>query len=347
MLLAGDIGGTKTNLAVFSQDSGPRKPITEATFISSKYNSLEAIIREFIEGEKVSISYASFGVAGPVVDGEAQITNLPWDIEEAHLKSALQLKSVLLMNDLVATANAIPFMDSNDLYSLKKGAALTGGTMAVIAPGTGLGEAYLTWDGSRYRAFGSEGGHVDFAPTSPLEIALLEFLQNRFDHVSYERVCSGSGIPNIYDFYKETGLVEEPEWLAEELALVADRTPLIAKTALSKEKECRICGQTMETFVSILGAETGNMALKFLTTGGIFLGGGIPPRIIPALESGAFLRSYRNKGRFVELLDEIPIYVILNPKSALFGAACAGLEMLKLLIQPWVMHNLKVSTVRR
>jgi glucokinase len=307
MLLAGDIGGTKTNLALYSPDSGPRKPITEATFTSAKYNSLEAIVKEFIEAEKVIISYASFGVAGPVVGGEAQITNLPWYIE--------------------ATANAIPFMDSTDLYSLKNGTALMGGTMAVIAPGTGLGEAYLTWDGSGYRAFGSEGGHVDFAPTSPLEIELLEFLKQRYAHVSYERVCSGRGIPNIYDFYKQTGLLEEPEWLAEELIRVTDRTPLIAKTALDKGGECAICERTLETFVSILGAETGNVALKFLATGGIFLGGGIPPRIIPALESGSFLKSYRNKGRFVELLDEIPIYVILNPKSALFGAACVGLEM--------------------
>jgi glucokinase len=201
------------------------------------------------------------------------------------------------------------------------------GAIAVVAPGTGLGEAFLTWDGSRYVAQPSEGGHADFAPTNPLEVGLLQYLWERYEHVSYERVCSGLGIPNIYAYLRDSGYAAEPAWLAEVLAQAQDPTPIIVNTALDQSQPCELCMGTLDTFVSILGAEAGNMALNTLATGGVYLGGGIPPRILPALERAHFMRSFYNKGRFGEFLARIPVYVIMNPKVALLGAAAFGLTM--------------------
>jgi glucokinase len=197
----------------------------------------------------------------------------------------------------------------------------------VIAPGTGLGQAFLTWDGGRYYAHPSEGGHTDFAPSDDTEIALLRYLMRRFDHVSYEWVCSGMGIPNIYNFFKDSGYVPEPDWLAAELAAADDPTPVIVNRALERPQEAPLCKATLDLFVSVLGAEAGNLALKVLATGGVYLGGGIPPRILPALQDGRFMRAFLRKGRFGRLLERVPVHVILNPKSALMGAAVFGLEM--------------------
>lgn len=325
MLLAGDIGGTKTNLAVFSPEAGPRAPLAEARFPSADYSSLEALVREFLSQVNLKVERASFGVAGPVVAGQATITNLPWVMEETQLREALKLSSVRLLNDLAAIAHAVPFLEPADVHTLNEGKPAPGGTIAVIAPGTGLGEAFLTWDGSRYRPHASEGGHADFAPTNPLEVELLRYLQDRFEHVSYERVCSGRGLPNIYAFLRDSGYADEPAWLAEELAAADDHTPVIVNTALARE--CELCVATLDTFVSILGAEAGNLALKVLTSGGVYLGGGIPPRILPALEQEQFMRAFRRKGRMLDLLARVPVHVILNPRVALLGAACHGLEL--------------------
>ena len=324
-LLAGDIGGTKTNLAVFSPEAGPRAPLTEARFPSADYPSLEALVCEFLSQVDVKVERASFGVAGPVVAGRASITNLPWVMDEEQLQAALHLSSVRLLNDLNAIAHAVPFLESADLHTLNEGQPTPDGNIAVVAPGTGLGEAFLTWDGSRYRSRASEGGHADFAPTNPLEIELLRYLQHRFQHVSYERVCSGRGLPNIYAFLKDSGYADEPAWLAEQLAAADDPTPVIVNTALARE--CELCVATLDTFVSILGAEAGNLALKVLASGGVYLSGGIPPRILPALEQGPFMQAFRNKGRMSDLLARVPVHVILNPKVALLGAACHGLEL--------------------
>ena len=216
MLLAGDIGGTKTHLAIVSPKIGPRAPLAEATFPSAHYRSLEAVVGEFLGQVNLGVERASFGVAGPVVAGRATITNLPWVIDEAQLSHELHLSSVQLLNDLEAIAWAVPHLsdDPADLCTLNAGRAVAGGTIGVIAPGTGLGEAYLTFDGERYRAHASEGGHTDFAPATRDEIALLHFLFDHLDHVSYERICSGIGIPNIYSFLRDSGFALEPPWLA-------------------------------------------------------------------------------------------------------------------------------------
>jgi glucokinase len=327
MLLAGDIGGTKTNLAVFSPEAGPRAPLAEATFPSTDYPSLEALAREFLSQIDLQVKRASFGVAGPVAAGRAEITNLSWVMDETQLQEALNLSSVRLLNDLASIAHAVPFLEPDDLHTLNEGQPVPGGAIAIVAPGTGLGEAYLAWDGSRYRPYASEGGHTDFAPNNPLEVELLRYLQDRFEHVSCERVCSGRGLPNIYAYLKDSGYADEPAWLAEQLAAADDPTPVIVNTALSRERPCELCVATLNTFVSILGAEAGNLVLKVMATGGVYLGGGIPPRILPALEGKRFLEAFQRKGRMSDLLARVPVHVILNPKIALLGAACYGLEL--------------------
>ena len=328
MLLAGDIGGTKTNLAIFSSESGPRTPLVEATLPSGRYPSLEALVSDFLAQVDLKPERASFGVAGPVVAGKATITNLPWVMSETQLQTALGFSpgGVRLLNDLAAIAHAVPWLESDDLHTLNQGQAVPGGAIAVIAPGTGLGEGFLIWDGSRYRAHASEGGHTDFAPTNSLEVDLLSYLLDRFGHVSYERVCSGQGLTNIYAFLKDSGYAQEPAWLAGQLAEADDPNPVIVEAALGDERQCELCVATLEAFVSILGTEAGNMALNLLATGGVYLGGGIPPRILPALEDGLFLQEFQAKGRMSDLMTRIPVHVILNPKVALMGAACYGLE---------------------
>jgi glucokinase len=325
-LLAGDIGGTKTTLGIFSSQSGPRQPLAEATFASADYASLEVLASEFLGKAGLTVTRASFGVAGPVVGGRADVTNLPWIVDERALAETLGLGRARLLNDLDAIAHAVPVLDESDLHTVHQGHPDRRGPIAIVAPGTGLGEAFLTWDGSRYKAHPSEGGHADFAPRDELQIGLLRYLLRDLERVSYERVCSGRGLPNIYRYLKETGHAEEPPWLRQELAAAEDPTPVIANAALDMKPPCPLCVATLETFVSILGAEAGNLALKVVATGGVYLGGGIPPRILPILEKGYFLEAFRAKGRLSDLIAPIPIHVILNPRTALLGAAQHGLE---------------------
>ena len=325
VIMAGDIGGTKTSLAIFSSTSGLREPLAEATFASQDYPSLEAIVRKFLSGVETRVDRATFGVAGPVVNGQARITNLPWIVDSVRLADDLGLASVHLLNDLQAIAAAVPSLNEVDIHTLNPGHVVPGGAMAVVAPGTGLGEAYLIWDGTLYRAFPSEGGHADFAPTNAQQAGLLLYLLNRFEHVSYERVCSGSGLPNIYAYLKDSGVAEEPDWLLEQLGAVQDPAPVIVNAALDEDRPCTLCRATLNTFVSILGAVAGNTALKVMASGGVYLGGGIPPRILPALKRGPFMEAFRRKGRMSRLMDEIPVHVILNPKVALLGAACQAM----------------------
>lgn len=327
MYLIGDIGGTKTNLAVFTSIDNPRDWQFQATYRNSEWGSLEDLLSSFIREHNLQIQGICLCVAGPVFDGETVLTNLPWRIQESRIRDLRSIEPVRIINDLVATALAIPHLTDNEIACLNKGVVIPGGTVGVIAPGTGLGEAYLTWDGQRYRGFPSEGGHVDFAPQSALQWGLLQYLQERYGHVSYERVCSGMGIANIYHFLKHTGYAPEPEVMRQLIEKSEDPTPVIVNAALEKDAP-DLYRTVVNTFVEILGAETGNMALKLMATGGVYLGGGIPPRILPFLKSEKFFYGYRRKGRFEDLLNRVPLHVILNPKAALLGCAFEIADML-------------------
>jgi glucokinase len=320
MLLAGDIGGTKTVLAIFEKTAKDfdHKPLFEAVFPSGHYGSLEAIVQEFLREKDIELSGACFGVAGPVVDQHATVTNLAWTIDAQAVGKALQIPAHLL-NDLEAIANAVPYLDGDDLYTLNAGDPDQDGAIAVIAPGTGLGEAFLVWEGKRYESYPSEGGHAAFAPTSLRHIELLTYWLDRLDHVSYERLCSGIGIPNIYRFLQDSGDYEAPEWLTERMASAADPTPIIVTAAIDEQID--ICVETLDLFMEILGGEAANLALKVLATGGVYIGGGIPPRILPQLEASRFMEVFCSKGRFSDMMADIPVHVIRNPKVALYGAA--------------------------
>jgi glucokinase len=327
MLLAGDIGGTKTAVALFSTESNESDtliPVIEMTFQNRHYDSLEAVIYDFMRDNPKAITSASFGVAGPVVKGRADITNLPWVIDQEAIQKAFDFPKVHLLNDLEAIASAVPFLTGEDLVTLNKGTVEPEGAIAVIAPGTGLGEAFLVWDGSMYQAHPSEGGHVSFGPINPDQVELLVYMLKQYEHVSIERVCSGSGIPNIYACIKEHGRFPEPEWLQKELAEAVDPTPVIVEAAI--QHQTPICTATLEQFLDILADEASNLALKVLSTGGVYLGGGIPPRILSELQKPRFLEVFSSKGRFSDLMKQMPVHVIRNPKTALYGAAYYGLN---------------------
>src|SRR5947209_2588530 len=326
MLLAGDIGGTKTNLAIYAPEAGEHAPLVRQTFSSAKYPSLEALVAEFLSGDTPHVERAVFGVAGPVVQGTAKITNLPWTMDERHLASELDLKSVRLINDLEAIGYGVPYLLPDELQTINAGKPVEGGAIAVIAPGTGLGEAFLTWERDHYQARPSEGGHADFAPTDALQIGLLPYLLGRREHVSYERVCSGRGIPSIYAFLRDEGHAEEPAWLAERLRTAADPTPIIVETAVAGGEDSDICRQTLRMFTSILAAEAGNLTLKVLSVGGVYLGGGIPLRLLPFLDPERFMGHFTDKGRFTDLLRDVPVHVILHPDVGLLGAAMYGVQ---------------------
>jgi glucokinase len=332
MLLAGDIGGTKTILAIYASESVIRAPLHEESFPSARYPDLKDIVHAFLAGKSQAVDRAVFGVSGPVVKGTARITNLPWILEEQKLGHALNLKTVYLLNDLEALAYAVPILESEDLLTLNKGNPVAEGTIAVIAPGTGLGEAFLTFEkggaNSRYRSHPSEGGHADFAPIESLENELLEHLRKRISHVSYEKVCSGPGISEIYNFLKTSGYGKETEWVSVELSRAEDPTPVIVKASFNEARPSKLCRKTIHLFTSILGAEAGNLALKVLATGGVYIGGGIAPAIVPALKQGPFLHRFKNKGRMSDLLARMPVHVITNPKAALLGTAYFGLHRL-------------------
>jgi glucokinase len=327
MLLVGDIGGTKTVLALYGEDSKPSNPQAQTTFPSGEYGSLEAIIQEFLRSQaQPAVDRAAFGVAGPVVGGKASLPNLPWVIEDEKLRSTFGFRTVNVINDLEAIGHAVPVLETADLATVKEGAPPRHGNIAVIAPGTGLGETFLSWDGSRYTVHPSEGGHADFAPVDEFQVGLLGYLLDRYDHVSYERVCSGTGIPNIYNYIKDEGLAEEPPWLSGELEKAEDPNAVIISNALDERRACRICALTAENFVSILAAEAGNLVLRYMATAGVYLGGGIPPRILPLLGRPNFQRWFLRKGRLSHLPERTPVKVITHPKAALVGAASCGLQ---------------------
>jgi glucokinase len=300
MILAGDVGGTTTRLALFADD--PRKPLALETFASVAYAGLEEIVRRFLTEHPAGVTRASFGVAGPVRDGRTEAVNLAWPVESGRLAEAVGLRSVMLMNDLEANAYGVAALGPTDTAVLNRGEPEAGGTTAVVSVGTGLGEAIVLRVGNSSRVIASEGGHVDFAPRSKVEVELWHFLHAGHPHVSYERACSGVGLANIYRFL--SGREKDPASITDS---ALQQTDAVAARAL-------------ELMVSIYGAQAANLALTVLATGGVYLGGGIPPKILPFLEDG-FMRAFVAKGRFSELLERIPVQVILNELTALLGAA--------------------------
>lgn len=327
IILAGDVGGSKTVLAAFSRDDGKMRPLARAVFASREFPSLSAVIERFLAGRQLVPVAAAFGIAGPVVNGRVQATNLPWLVDESDLSGRLGGIPVRLLNDLAALAQAVPVLPAGDVETIHAGMPADHGALAVVAPGTGLGESFLVWEAGGYRIVASEGGHADFAPNDELQAELLAYLRPRFGHISWERVCSGSGIPNIYAFFKDGGRLPEPPWLAAQMASGGDQVPVIVRSGL--ENTSAICKAVLDLFVSVLAAEAGNLALKVLANGGVYFGGGLPPRILPLLRAPAFSRTFAAKGRFAGLLERMPLRVITNPEAGLWGAARFGIKTLR------------------
>ena len=317
MILAGDIGGTNTRLAFFEGTPDRLQPVHIEIFPSAQFSGLAEIVRKFLDAHPQTVDAVCFGLAGAVVNGRVETTNLPWVVDAGKMAEDLGLARIELINDLFANAHGIALLEESDFVVLNPGAPRSTGNRALISAGTGLGEAGLYADGRGYHPFPSEGGHVDFAPRNELEMDLLRYLLGRFEHVSYERVLSGPGLHNIYQFLRETGRGEEPAWLAEQIAQ-GDPSAAISKSAL--EGTSGICVQALDIFVSLYGAEAGNLALKVLATGGTYVGGGIAPKIIRKLSSTAFMKSFSAKGRIGGLLKDVPVRVITNDKTALLGA---------------------------
>jgi glucokinase len=318
MILSADIGGTKTNVALFEIQGKELRSAGMETYHSREHTGLEEILGKFLARRDGAISRACFGVAGPVKDGRSQTTNLAWVVDSSNLARMLGLCRVGLLNDMEATAWAIGGLVPKDLAVINPGRADPQGNGAVIAAGTGLGEAGLEWNGKERWPFASEGGHSDFAPRNELELELLRYLAGKFGHVSYERVLSGPGLHNIYNFLRDTKRAEEPAWLAEALA-GGDPSAVIARVAL--ERRAAICERALDLFVEIYGAETGNLALKMMATAGVYLGGGIAPKIAERLKGKDFLEAFVSKGRMRPLLEDVPVNVILHDSAALLGAA--------------------------
>ena len=328
MLIAGDIGATMTRLALASIETGPREFIREQEFPTADYKGLQPVVQAFLANAGVGADHACFDVAGPVVGGRARLTNLPWEFDEEALKEGLKLKRVSLLNDLHAIAYAVPHLLPVETVVINAGIAIEKSAIAVLAPGTGLGEAFLIWDGHAYLGCSSEGGHADFAPTNPTQVGLLAFLTARYRHAAYERVCSGSGMEDVYDYVRSLDPVAENPTFATALFAAKDRAPLIVEAALNDSADNPLASETLRIVIDVWGAEAGNLALKVLATGGVYLAGGLPPRVLPQLEDGAFMRAFAAKGRFADLLRAIPVHVV-TVNAALIGAAIYGLERMR------------------
>jgi len=324
LILAGDIGGTKTNLAYFSTDGDRLVLSTFKSYMSREFGSLNEVIDRFTHEHPASIHHAAFGIAGPIVDATSKLTNLGWNVDARDVASLLRLDSVGLLNDLEATSYGVLRLGEGEKIILQEGTPQPRAAIAVIAAGTGLGEGGLVWDGKRYRSLPSEGGHTDFGPRNELEMNLLRFLLTKYDRVSHERVVAGPGVFNLYAFFRNRAQYPEPTWLTAQMKQ-GDPSAVIS-TAGSEGKD-PVCVQALDLFVSLYGAEAGNLALKILATGGVYVGGGIAPKMLRKMQEGSFLESFVNKGRYTDLLKRIPVYVVLNDRTALMGAAHYALVM--------------------
>jgi glucokinase len=318
MILAGDIGGTKVNLAWMHSGQPRLASKNQATYFSRDYRSLEDIARRFLSDHGARPQYACFGVAGPVKKGRVEVTNLPWVVDAPELARALNLRQVWLINDLEANAHGIAGLAPDDFVVLNAGDPEAVGNAAILAAGTGLGEAGLFWDGHAHRPMASEGGHAEFAPRTDLDVELFRHFRARFGQVSWEHVLSGPGQLHIYEFLRDTGKGQEPAWLTEEL-----RTGEGAKAITSAALEGRsaLCVQALDLFIQYYGSEAANLALKMLATGGVYIGGGIAPKIIGRIREGGLLKAFIGEGRMKNLLSAMPLRVIMNDQTALIGAA--------------------------
>jgi glucokinase len=318
MILAGDVGGTKVHLALYDFIGGKLKHTQDKQYPAKEYSGLEEIVKEFLGKDKVTA--ACFGVPGPVRDGRLRLTNLPWTLDSRELSTGLGIEHVFLINDLEANGYGIAELSAEQIYTLSEGDASQIGNRALIAAGTGLGEGLLAWNGRIHIPYPSEGGHTDFGPRNEAEVELLRFLQHKYNgRISYERVVSGMGLTNIYEFLREIRGMDEPKWLAEQIAAAADPNSVITEMALSAKSE--ICEKALDMFVSVYGAEAGNLALKVLSVGGLYVGGGIAPRILEKLKDGTFMKAFVDKGRLSQLLINMPVRIILDSRAALMGAA--------------------------
>ncbi|HEX2340739.1 MAG TPA: glucokinase, partial [Vicinamibacterales bacterium] len=294
---------------------------------SADYSSLQAVVAKFLETVDLPVDIGSFAVAGPVIAGRVKTTNLPWVMDEGALAGNLNLRAVHLMNDLEAVARSVPVLRSSDLVTLNEGVPVATGSIGVLAPGTGLGESFLTWNGSQYVAHSSEGGHSDFAPADERQIRLLQYLLRRVDHVAVERVCSGIGVPIIYEYLRDEQQIPERPDVARVIASATDRTRAIVDAATDSENPSPLCRATIEILVAILASEAGNLFLKVFATGGIYLAGGIARRLLGPLQEPRFMQTFSRKGRFTHLMERVPVHVITT-RAALIGAAAYGLENL-------------------
>jgi len=318
MILAGDVGGTNTRLAYFETGAAGLTLVEEKIFPSKTYKSLGEIVQKFLTTHSMSIRHACFGIAGPVKQHCVITPNLAWTVDGNRLARILRLKTVGLLNDLEANAFGIACLRPEDFLVLSEGGGESVGNAAILSAGTGLGEAGLYWDGAQHHPFASEGGHTDFAPRNPVELELLRYLIKQFGHVSYERILSGPGILNMYHFFRLKKKRKVPAWIKDDME---QRDPSAVISEAAVKGACEICVQTLDFFVSIFGAEAGNLALKVMARGGVYVGGGIAPKIVSKLKDSQFLHSFSDKGRMKPLLEEIPVRVILNDKTALLGAA--------------------------
>jgi glucokinase len=322
MILAGDIGGTNARLAFFDVLNGHFRLVSSSVFPSREYAGLDQIVSKFVETSKLHPDAACFGVPGPVRNGRVETSNLPWVIESSRLAEELNLKTTVLLNDLEANAWGIATLSPEDVVSLNQVKGNPVGNQAVISAGTGLGEAGMYWDSSQYRIFATEGGHTDFAPRNELEIELFRYLSGHYGHVSYERIVSGPGLVNVFHFLRDSGRGAEPPWLTDQMA---HGDPAAAISLAALDGACALCEQALDLFVSVFAAEAGNLALKIMATGGVYLGGGIAPKMLTKLSGPLFMHAFVGKGRMQSLLESIPVKVITNDKTALIGAArCAA-----------------------
>jgi len=326
MILAGDVGGTKVHLAVYSFVHGHLEPMRDRKFPAHQFASLDEVVSAFLAGDAAhpaikpeDIMAACFGCPGPVREGRLKLTNLPWTLDVRDLTRSLSIRNVFLINDLEANGHGIPELAPDKIFTLHAGDASAVGHRGLVSAGTGLGEALLIWDGRQHCPVPSEGGHCDFAPRTDREVALLQYLRRTLNgRVSFERVVSGLGIKNIYAYLRDVERIDEPQWLRDRMA-AEDPNAVIGQCA--EDGSSSICFETMKTFASAYGAEAGNVALKVLSMGGIYLGGGIPPRILKTLQNGAFIHAFMDKGRLSPLLQAVPVRVILDDACALLGAA--------------------------